>query len=131
MGVESGGDKQHLRLEMLDHRLNDLVGDMRKSLVTRISRERQVDDAAFCVKGIPNMACAGIDARLMRGEISGTLIIQKGSLGPVAVMCIVIHNHYTFKPLFECIKGCHCHVVKQTESHGPIWLSMMSRLSSS
>ncbi len=129
MGVESAGDKNHLRLELSGNRDQHVRQDAEVLAVAAAGRQRDVDR---CAKTRTASRLAKISGARIVGELVGGYVEDRGIgleavLGAVAVVHVPVENQQLVESCLALEGACgDGDVVEQAEAHGAIGLGVVA-----
>src|SRR5258706_982009 len=124
MGIEAGGNKDHLRFELIQRRKPRLLHSLAELLAAAVGGKRNIDhllrtslDAAVRIKRV-----------LKRRNHQHTAIAPEDIFGSIAMMYVEIHDRDALEPMdFKSMGDTHGDIVEKAESHRMPAAGVMSR----
>src|SRR5882724_9881385 len=115
MGIEAGGNKDHLRFEFSQRRKPGLLHDLAELLAATVGGKRNIDHLLR-----PSVrATVRIKRVLKRRNHQHSAIAREDILGSIAMVYVEIHDRDAIEAMdFKSMGGTHGDIVEKAEPHG-------------
>src|SRR5579859_1419241 len=124
MGIEAGGNKNHLRGEFIQCRQPGVFHGGAEFRAAAIGRKRNI----YHSPRTSLSTAIGVKRVLERRNHHHSLIGMENVFGSVAMVYVEIHDRNAFKPVrFNGVGRTHSDIVEKAKAHGTPAAGVMSR----
>src|SRR5215210_154012 len=119
MGVETGGDQDHLGPELAQHGQEDPGESRRIEVFPRARMQRHVrrETQPLSFPHLAGLAGPRVEGTLMRREVEHPTVAVEDVLGAVAVVHVPVQDSDPVEPSREAVPGGDACVVREAETH--------------